>query len=99
MRELGEGARLNVSSHMMRACTDQVRSMGLLDELGQVTHVFSDKTGTMTANHMQFRQCFVAGVPFGSGQVRASVCLRSVQSRAISCYLVRSRAISTGRDA
>ena len=32
----------------------QVRSQGLLDELGAITHIFSDKTGTLTSNHMEF---------------------------------------------
>lgn len=31
------------------------QSMALMDELGTVTHVFSDKTGTLTQNVMQFR--------------------------------------------
>ncbi|KAG5916597.1 hypothetical protein E4U42_007592, partial [Claviceps africana] len=34
----------------------------ILENLGQVTHVFSDKTGTLTENVMRFRKMSVAGV-------------------------------------
>ncbi|KJZ73991.1 hypothetical protein HIM_06659 [Hirsutella minnesotensis 3608] len=34
----------------------------ILENLGQVTHVFSDKTGTLTENLMRFRKMSVAGV-------------------------------------
>lgn len=35
------------------------RNSTLNDELGQITHVFSDKTGTMTRNVMEFRLAFI----------------------------------------
>ncbi|KHN94912.1 ATPase, P-type, phospholipid-translocating, flippase [Metarhizium album ARSEF 1941] len=36
----------------------------ILENLGQVSHVFSDKTGTLTENIMRFRKMSVAGVAF-----------------------------------
>ena len=44
-----------------------VRTMTLIDELGTISHVFSDKTGTLTQNMMQFRKCSIAGVSYGHG--------------------------------
>ncbi|CAM9616533.1 unnamed protein product [Discosporangium mesarthrocarpum] len=44
-----------------------VRTMALNEELGQVSHVFCDKTGTLTENVMEFRKCSVGGVSYGKG--------------------------------
>lgn len=44
------------------------RSSSLIEELGQVKFIFSDKTGTLTCNEMQFRQASIAG-QFYSEQV------------------------------
>jgi magnesium-transporting ATPase (P-type) len=41
------------------------RSTGLLEELGQITHVLSDKTGTITKNEMIFTGCAVDGSLYG----------------------------------
>jgi len=54
----------------------RVRSLALADELGQVSHIFSDKTGTLTANHMQFRRCIVGGTSYGCGDTAISHALR-----------------------
>ena len=38
-----------------------VRVMDLNDELGQITHLFTDKTGTLTSNYMEFRKMSING--------------------------------------
>ena len=45
----------------------KVRTADLNDELGQVGFIFSDKTGTLTQNIMDFRKMSVAGVRYGAG--------------------------------
>ena len=46
----------------------RVRTNVLNDGLGQVGYIFTDKTGTLTANLMQFRKCLVDGVSYGLGE-------------------------------
>lgn len=41
------------------------RTSELIEELGQVEFLFSDKTGTLTVNKMDFKSCFIGGVMFG----------------------------------
>lgn len=43
-----------------------VQSSNLIEELGQITYVFSDKTGTLTQNVMDFRRLSIKGEAFGS---------------------------------
>ena len=39
----------------------------IYNDFVQITHVFSDKTGTLTQNVMDFRKCTIGGKSYGKG--------------------------------
>ena len=47
------------------------KSWNVSDDLGQIEYVFSDKTGTLTQNIMEFKKCSIQGVSFGEGVTEA----------------------------
>jgi len=42
------------------------RNSDLIEEMGQVEFIFSDKTGTLTCNVMEFKQCTINGKIYAS---------------------------------
>lgn len=40
------------------------RTSSLVEELGQIEFIFSDKTGTLTCNEMEFQECSIYGVQY-----------------------------------
>ncbi|XXG48466.1 hypothetical protein AAC387_Pa02g2908 [Persea americana] len=61
---------INKDLHMYHIESDTpalARTSNLNEELGQVEYIFSDKTGTLTRNLMEFFKCSIAGEVYGTG--------------------------------
>lgn len=60
---------INWDQEMYDADSDtaaMARTSNLNEDLGKVKHIFSDKTGTLTRNVMEFKRCSIAGQAFGT---------------------------------
>lgn len=55
------------------------RDTGLIEQLGQIDFLFSDKTGTLTLNQMQFKKCFINGKIYGA-EKESNECTDAVYS-------------------
>ncbi|KAF9411662.1 hypothetical protein BGZ94_001264 [Podila epigama] len=53
-----------------QACTPKTWSIS--DDLGQIEYIFSDKTGTLTQNIMEFQKCTINGIDYGIGETDAT---------------------------
>lgn len=45
----------------------QCKALNITEDLGQIQHIFTDKTGTLTENEMVFRCCTIAGINYTHG--------------------------------
>lgn len=43
------------------------RTSNIMEDLGQIEYIFSDKTGTLTRNEMEFRKCYINRSLYGFG--------------------------------
>lgn len=57
------------SSQLDHPCVP--KTWNISDDLGQIAYVFSDKTGTLTQNIMEFQRCAVGGTAYGEGITEA----------------------------
>jgi phospholipid-translocating ATPase len=55
------------------------KSWNISDDLGQIEYIFSDKTGTLTQNVMEFKKATVAGVAYGEAYTEAQAGMQKRQ--------------------
>jgi phospholipid-translocating ATPase len=62
------------------------KTWNISDDLGQIEYIFSDKTGTLTQNVMQFQRCAVAGVAYGEGVTESMLGAAKREGRDTSAF-------------
>lgn len=67
------------------------KSWSISDDLGQIEYIFSDKTGTLTQNLMEFRKCTINGVSYGKAYTEALAGLRKRQGIDVDSEGARER--------
>ena len=55
------------------------KTWNISDDLGQIEYVFSDKTGTLTQNVMEFKKATINGVPYGEAYTEAQAGMQKRQ--------------------
>jgi phospholipid-translocating ATPase len=55
------------------------KSWNISDDLGQIEYIFSDKTGTLTQNVMEFKKASINGVPYGEAYTEAQAGMQKRQ--------------------
>lgn len=67
------------------------KSWNISDDLGQIEYIFSDKTGTLTQNVMEFKKCTINGVPYGEAYTEAQAGMSRRQGKNVEEEAARAR--------
>jgi len=62
------------------------KTWNISDDLGQIEYIFSDKTGTLTQNVMEFQKCAVGGISYGEGITEAMLGAAKREGRDTSAF-------------
>lgn len=67
------------------------KSWNISDDLGQIEYIFSDKTGTLTQNVMEFKKATINGVPYGEAYTEAQAGMQKRQGMDVEKEGARAR--------
>ncbi|RKF60373.1 Phospholipid-transporting ATPase DNF1 [Erysiphe neolycopersici] len=67
------------------------KSWNISDDLGQIEYIFSDKTGTLTQNVMEFKKATINGIPYGEAYTEAQAGMQKRQGIDIEKEGARAR--------
>ncbi|KAH9875028.1 hypothetical protein J1614_004516 [Plenodomus biglobosus] len=67
------------------------KSWNISDDVGQIEYIFSDKTGTLTQNVMEFKKCSINGVPYGEAYTEAQAGMQRRQGVNVEVEGARAR--------
>jgi phospholipid-translocating ATPase len=67
------------------------KSWNISDDLGQIEYIFSDKTGTLTQNVMEFKKCTVNGFAYGEAYTEALAGMQKRQGINVEEVALRER--------
>ncbi|KAM5487209.1 phospholipid transporting ATPase [Microsporum canis] len=75
------------------------KSWNISDDLGQIEYIFSDKTGTLTQNIMEFKKCTINGVTYGEAYTEAQAGMQRRQGINVEEVARKAKAeIAKSRD-
>ncbi|TAQ88937.1 hypothetical protein B7494_g2734 [Chlorociboria aeruginascens] len=67
------------------------KSWNISDDLGQIEYIFSDKTGTLTQNVMEFKKATINGIPYGEAYTEAQAGMQKRQGIDVEKESARAR--------
>jgi phospholipid-translocating ATPase len=67
------------------------KSWNISDDLGQIEYIFSDKTGTLTQNVMEFKKATINGVPYGEAYTEAQAGMQKRQGIDVEKEAIKAR--------
>ncbi|KAI9933804.1 hypothetical protein MW887_004876 [Aspergillus wentii] len=76
------------------------KSWNISDDVGQIEYIFSDKTGTLTQNVMEFKKCTINGVSYGEAVTEAQIGMKRREGLDADAEAERTRekiAVDTGK--